>query len=238
MSEEQLNGSTRKIDIIRNKIFSFKENIKKHVSYDVWSISSVVIHNAWIPVLVILVLNGYAPLSIKNPLDWLNVIAVTAVSFTGYYKLTKHHITESKNSERVNASCQGITEKLIQFYKLRTALREGREPEILVNGRIDLNGLDAIPLILHDDQVFRENICPINKTPIRDPVRDPDGNTVYERAAIYNLLNLRQESPVTGLPLTKEQLQDMPDMRAVIDGRLHVLQDGIIAQLQREGRLL
>src|SRR3990167_3305995 len=101
-------------------------------------------------------------------------------------------VSEAKVLERVGTSCQGITEKLIEYYELRTALREGRELEILIDGRIDLNRLNAIPLILHDDPVFRENICPINQTPIRDPVRDPNGITVYERSAIYNWLNLRQ----------------------------------------------
>lgn len=88
---------------------------------------------------------------------------------------------------------------------------------------LDLNAANhpRIPLLLHEDDVFRAFICPITQEPIRDPVLDPtNGQTLYERHAILAWLNVDHISPTTRQPLEAADLLEAPAIRAIIDRRL------------------
>ncbi len=104
----------------------------------------------------------------------------------------------------------------------------------------DLLALQRIPPPLHNDVIFRQYMCLITREPIRDPVRDPNGHTLYERAAIYNWLNgdSRRGSPTTRLPMTIRDLQEVPAVRAIIDARLQFHQQILIYFLQQTGELV
>lgn len=92
-----------------------------------------------------------------------------------------------------------------------------------VNARAEdpfnLLALDSIPTELHGDRVFRELICPITLNPIRHPVGDPNGITVYERSAIETQIRL-QERNIYHEPLCEEQLVEKPQLVERINDRL------------------
>jgi hypothetical protein len=86
---------------------------------------------------------------------------------------------------------------------------------------INLIALNEIPEPLEGDIVFRRYICPITNKPIRDPVGDPNGHTLYERSAIMTWLNRgNYTSPVTRLPLRPSQLIEKPVLKKLIESRL------------------
>ena len=85
----------------------------------------------------------------------------------------------------------------------------------------NLMALDTIPGPLENDAVFRRYICPITLRPIRHPVRDPNGITLYERSAIEAYLGDDvRPSPVTRRPMSRRDLREAPGIQAVIDTRL------------------
>jgi len=77
-----------------------------------------------------------------------------------------------------------------------------------------------IPAVLQNNPVFANLVCPISLMPIRRPVRDPNGITIYERAAILRSIQANPRSPMTRLPLTANMLQPLPALRAYIDASL------------------
>lgn len=85
---------------------------------------------------------------------------------------------------------------------------------------INLVDLPFIPQGLHNDAIFSRFQCPITLIPIRDPVGDPNGVTVYERTAIVDWINAHGNSPMTRQPLHVNQLVPRPMLRALIDQRL------------------
>lgn len=89
-----------------------------------------------------------------------------------------------------------------------------------VSSDFSLKAFDKIPRQLEEDVIFRKYICPISNRPIRDPVGDPNGATLYERVSILERLQENQTSPVTRLPLMTSQLIERPDLKALIDARL------------------
>ena len=85
----------------------------------------------------------------------------------------------------------------------------------------NLMALDTIPGPLENDAVFRRYICPITRRPIRHPVRDPNGITLYERSSIEAYLGDDvRPSPVTRRPMSRRDLREAPGIQAVIDTRL------------------
>jgi hypothetical protein len=89
----------------------------------------------------------------------------------------------------------------------------------------DFLALTEIPPPLAIDEVFSRYICPITNEPIRDPVGDPNGRTLYERAAITRWLRVSQTSPATRESLSVELLVEKPAIRAIIDHRLRMHQE-------------
>jgi len=85
---------------------------------------------------------------------------------------------------------------------------------------VNLVGLAVIPEALHNDVIFRQYECAITHQPIRDPVGDPNGKTLYERNAIVRCINLYHKSPMTNAPLEVNQLVEKPLLKALIDQRL------------------
>lgn len=83
-----------------------------------------------------------------------------------------------------------------------------------------LRALGFIPSPLHGDAVFSRFLCPITQMPIRHPVCDPNGQTLYERSAICAWLAQRPVSPVTRAPMAVVDLLERPAVQALIDQRL------------------
>ncbi len=108
--------------------------------------------------------------------------------------------------------------------------QQQRAPNIL---NLNFLAFDEIPIPLYEDVVFRRFICPISNCPIRNPVYDPNGRTLYERGAIQQWIAVRPISPVTRLPLTVAQLVEAPAVRALIDDRLQFHQDRMVQVLQQ-----
>lgn len=86
--------------------------------------------------------------------------------------------------------------------------------------RCNISDLPDIPEELHEDTQLRNYTCPITCAPIRDPVRDPNGRTLYERRAIYGWLRERLTSPVTRAQLLRSDLQELPRLKEFIEDRL------------------
>lgn len=86
---------------------------------------------------------------------------------------------------------------------------------------INLIALNEIPQPLENDVVFRRYTCAISQNPIRDPVGDPNGHTLYERSEIMAWLNRgNYTSPITRLPLRPRQLIEKPVLKRLIENRL------------------
>jgi hypothetical protein len=95
-----------------------------------------------------------------------------------------------------------------------------------------LRGLATIPEALHDDPVFNRYTCAITHAPCRFPVGDPNGITLYERAAIQTWLNNFPRSPMTQQPLRAHQLVPKPAIQALIDHRLQYHEDRLRLHVQ------
>jgi hypothetical protein len=98
---------------------------------------------------------------------------------------------------------------------------------------LDFLAFDSIPIPLHEDVVFKRFICPITNEPVRDPVKDPNGITIYERRAIYQWIAVNPVSPMTRAPLTRQLLIEVPAVKALIDHRLQFHRDRMIEVLQQ-----
>lgn len=86
---------------------------------------------------------------------------------------------------------------------------------------LNLLALPTIPTPLEDDIVFSRYVCSITHEPVRDPVGDPNGHALYERAAIMEWLNRgNNRSPVTQQAMTSRDLIEKPILRRLIDRRL------------------
>jgi hypothetical protein len=97
---------------------------------------------------------------------------------------------------------------------------------------VQLVQLPFIPAALHDDATFSRYVCPITGEPIRDPVGDPNGVTLYERAAILRWIQLHHISPITRAPLAAPQLVEKPLLRALINFRLNFHQTRLQQAIQ------
>lgn len=131
-------------------------------------------------------------------------------------------IMDLKVPEKV---AEGMTRVGIGLYNrlsvfLRQAIMHAGHPAVDPALNPDLLALERIPHPLHGDEIFSQYICAITREPIRDPVRDPDGHTLYERSAIRNWLAFRQSSPATGAPMTEANLEEMLAIKVIIDQRL------------------
>src|SRR3990167_7774998 len=84
----------------------------------------------------------------------------------------------------------------------------------------DLLALSEIPQELEHDVIFSRYVCPITLRPIRHPVADPNGVTLYEEASIREWIAAHGRSPVTGLSLGQDQLLSRPALQLLINNRL------------------
>ena len=105
--------------------------------------------------------------------------------------------------------------------------------DVAEEDQFNLVNLGIIPAPLHEDIVFRRYVCPITLLPIRHPVGDPNGHTLYERGAILQWLQLHHFSPITHLPLTPAMLIPKPGLQALIDNRLRFHQDRLWEYIQQ-----
>lgn len=141
-------------------------------------------------------------------------------------------------SSRAVDSSHSIYGQLVRY--LFSIERSDVSPELALQQlqkaaeELDLVNLNRIPHPLHNDAVFSRYQCPILFEPIRDPVKDPtDGKTIYERRAILNWLETNPTSPMTRTPLTKEQLIELPLIKAFIDSRLAQHKAGLESYLSQ-----
>ncbi|MFI5343870.1 MAG: U-box domain-containing protein [Chlamydiales bacterium] len=137
-------------------------------------------------------------------------------------------------------AAQEVQQFGVELYQiLADFLRQVQEPEINPNLGPNLNFLafKRIPTPLHNDVVFSKYICPITKEPIRDPVRDPNGRTLYERSAILNWLAINPCSPVTRTPMEESDLEELKGVRALIDQRL-LMHGNLLNQFLKDNQKL
>jgi len=81
----------------------------------------------------------------------------------------------------------------------------------------------VIPDALVNDRIFAAHICPISGRPIRFAVQDRRHlEHVYERSAITERLNHNPTSPVTGEPMSLDDLQPCPEIQDQINHQLTV----------------
>lgn len=98
---------------------------------------------------------------------------------------------------------------------------------------VNLLALPYIPQSLEHDLLFSKLVCPITQRPIRHPVGDPNGITVYERDMMIQVLRRDPRSPITRAPLHPEDLRPLPRLQALIDDRLAMYQQRIQGHLDR-----
>lgn len=82
-----------------------------------------------------------------------------------------------------------------------------------------------VPKALMDDEDLIRYECAITLRLPEDPVRDPNGTTIYERRAIKEWIQKHGTSPVTRRPLSEEQLLEAPDVRVIVNELLHFHQE-------------
>ncbi len=100
---------------------------------------------------------------------------------------------------------------------------------------LDLTVLPMIPNSLHEDSILRRYECSIYHQPARYPLEDPVARgTYYDRPAIYRWIDENGTSPVTRLPLTRENLIQLPDaVYITIEHRLSYHKDRINQLLEQ-----
>ena len=102
------------------------------------------------------------------------------------------------------------------------------------NDNLDLVKWDVIPIELEEDRVLSLHICPINKTAIRYPMREKTlSQQIYEKDAIQNWVQKNGNSPVTRRAITLNDLEDCPDIQALIDKRLAQVSRNINKLIER-----
>lgn len=87
-------------------------------------------------------------------------------------------------------------------------------------GNTSLLALSEIPEPLHNDPFLQQYICAITLAPIRNPILDPNGKTLYDKEAISKWIQTNHNSPVTRAPLKAVQLKEDVETKAVIEERL------------------
>jgi hypothetical protein len=230
----QRNLETR-IDRLRERLASIRENIVENIGdLGRFFCSDVMVDNAWISVLALSILSkGFKTIvTIEDKMNAATgIIAFSCVAWAVrlglcmIFPYLKSYIGSSKSTNTENQERVAITllskgslyENLLNFLRLSNNKMEQ------IGGALqefNLLALEEIPLPLHADGVFRRYICPITHQPIRFPVGDPNGNTIYERSAILNWLQVRRVSPITRRPLFPHQLIPKPGLQALIDHRL------------------
>ncbi len=112
-----------------------------------------------------------------------------------------------------------------QGQQIAQGIQQAAQAVSLANDHLfDLLHRAAIPSLLHDDCVLKQNSCPITYQPLRDPVKEPGTNALYERNAILKWLNGQGNptSPLTRQRLVPNMLEECPKVRAEIDERLKI----------------
>ncbi len=167
------------------------------------------------------IIDPYEPLTVQQCLD----LAKVAEGFS-IRALVIETASELGTVKKMAAFTQWIYQRVInQIYRQAPARGETPiEPAVVVEpdpvDLLDLLRYHLIPDDFHEDVVFSKYICPITHAPIRHPVRDPNGTTLYERAAIEEAIQRTHRSPITRWPLEKTQLQQVPVLKAAINQRL------------------
>lgn len=134
---------------------------------------------------------------------------------TIFHRVFSNHQTEQQILERFGVS------------ELPNVLEQEHDP-------LDLLRWPCIPEALQNDPVLKRYICPISLSPIRYPVGDPNGVTIYDFPNIVQALRVNPVSPVTRRPLHVEQLIPKPALLALINSRLLAYEEKI-KQYLREG---
>ena len=135
-----------------------------------------------------------------------------------YYR--KCHIAAS--SARVSSEASVLSSSIQNAYDrlARSIVSTPSQSATVDYDTFNLKQFNAIPDILFNDVVLSRYTCAITQIPIRDPVGDPNGTTLYERQAILDWLNRNPTSPMTRQPLSKDQLVEKPALKSLIDHRL------------------
>ena len=126
---------------------------------------------------------------------------------------------------RVVATSRGGSGCVDQMYKLVNSFLYLRKHHNAVGC---LRTLHTIPTRLYADTIFGTYVCPITGKPIRHPIADPDGVTIYEEEAIRGRINQGDNiSQQTNSIITPWNLIPRPDIQQIIDDRLKEIEERI-----------
>jgi len=126
------------------------------------------------------------------------------------------------------ANMRPLYERLAEF--LHSRLGELKKDS---QGKFSLLDLKEIPEPLHEDAFFSRHICPITQMPIRNPIGDANGTTVYEGQAIKSWLGVHRTSPVTREPFLVTEYFLEFNLRDQIKCRLRFYEKHLRSYLRR-----
>ena len=102
---------------------------------------------------------------------------------------------------------------------LHSQIREKRELDCK-DWTQELRKISEIPEALEKDPVFNQFTCSITQRPVRHPILDPNGKTLYEKSVITHWLENNSFSPVTHKPLRVQELKSAAFIQCIIDTHL------------------
>lgn len=209
---------------VRTRLSESRERLTRSLGDNVWTKSGkVVIENAWISVFAVSLFLTLAapPLTAGVIFSCLAIWAASTLLATAFSRL---FVKPKDKSIVVNEMYQRLLNELPNVPVERAALAAWTP---------NLTSLTAIPQALYDDPVFKKYTCVISLVPIRNPVGDPNGSSLYERSTIVKWITTKKPiSPLTNLPLTVPQLVEKPRLAARIDARLRMHQKRFHAELK------
>jgi hypothetical protein len=161
---------------------------------------------------------GYRPV-VKAECEEVLAFCNTISTITGSIESAGKFILSMKVPEPVFSAYSKLQNFINRFRQAYSQLTEAEGFNLLAR--------QTIPDQFYDDTTLMENICPITGVPIRHPVKEPVTNTIYERAAIETWIDLHHTSPMTRLPLEKQNLILVPEIQAKINNRLQQIQNNL-----------
>ncbi|MBA3720907.1 MAG: hypothetical protein H0W88_00725 [Parachlamydiaceae bacterium] len=141
-------------------------------------------------------------------------------------------IGDIKNNKNLQKAADALTLATVSgdFDQLTTDFNNWYALKSAGAPKVDITNLvyNKIPEAHHENEVFKQFICPITYEPIRFPVTAPNTSGGpdhhFERSAIVKwLIEGRKTNPVNNLPLDIKVLKENFDMRKIIEDEMNRL---------------
>ena len=157
--------------------------------------------------------------------DIIGYKGITREEVQAFLKSTERDVQIASVAELVLKTSPISTTELLYTHLakwLKTKAPQQGEPPSLLS-------LPTIPQALHNDEIFKRYRCSVTLQPLRYPVGDKNGQTLYEKSVIVALLQQNPISPVTGQTHTVAELVPKPALQKLIDKQLAFHQDRLNA---------